>query len=250
MEKVLFRVRGKSAWIVLNRPEKLNSLDRESWILIQEYIRRANNDPNVKLIVLTGSGKVFCAGEDLNDILSSLTVDEALTLFYRYVLETFELILKSSKPILTVVNGPAYGVGVELVLISDLAIAVKDSYFTLSQGRLGIGPAIALGVGLTSIARKKLLEMVLSGRSISAMKAVEIGLINEVVEGCNVESYVEKLAEDISLIPDSLVKIVKSVSGRYLELLDYKTVFREIALYVVNEETRNRVKSFLEGVRR
>lgn len=111
MEKVLFRVRGKSAWIVLNRPEKLNSLDKESWILIQEYIKKANSDPNVKLIVLTGNGKMFCAGEDLNDILSSLTVDEALTLFYRYVLETFELILKSSKPILTVVNGPAYGVG-------------------------------------------------------------------------------------------------------------------------------------------
>ena len=61
-------VRNGSAWIVLNRPEKLNSLDRESWILIQECIRRANDDSSIKLIVLTGSGEVFCAGEDLNDI--------------------------------------------------------------------------------------------------------------------------------------------------------------------------------------
>lgn len=134
----------------------------------------------------------------------------------------------------------------ELVLVSDLAIAVEDAYFTLSQGRLGIGPAIALGVGLTSIARKKLLEMVLTGRSIPAMKAVEIGLVNEVVGRDGIEDYVEKLVDDLSLIPDSLVEIVKSVNGRYLELLDYKTVFREIALYVVNEETRNRIKSFLE----
>jgi len=71
MDKVLFIVKNKSAWIVLNRPEKLNSLDRESWILIQEYIKRANDDSNIKLIVLTGSGEVFCAGEDLNDIFSS-----------------------------------------------------------------------------------------------------------------------------------------------------------------------------------
>ena len=127
---------------------------------------------------------------------SSSTINESLTLFYKYILETFELILKSSKPILTVVNGPAYGVGVELVLISDLAIAVKDSYFMLSQGRLGIGPAIALGIGLTSVSRKRLLEMVLTGRPITAVKAVEAGIINEVVDRDEVESYVGRLTKD------------------------------------------------------
>lgn len=246
MDKVLFIVKNRSAWIVLNRPEKLNSLDRESWILIQEYIKRANDDSNIKLIVLTGSGEVFCAGEDLNDIFSSSTINESLTLFYKYVLETFELILKSSKPILTVINGPTYGVGVELVLVSDLAIAVENSCFMLSQGRLGIGPAIALGIGLTSVPRKKLLEMVLTGKPITAMEAVEAGIINAVMKRDEVEGYVERLVEDLSLIPDSLVRIIKSISSKYMELLDYKTVFRELALYIVNEETRNRVKHFLE----
>jgi enoyl-CoA hydratase/carnithine racemase len=246
MDKVLFTVKNRSAWIVLNRPEKLNSLDKESWILIQEYIKKANDNPNVKLIVLTGSGDVFCAGEDLNDILSSSTINESLNLFYKYVLETFELIIKSSKPVLTVVNGPAYGVGVELVLASDLAIAVENSYFTLSQGRLGVGPAIALGIGLTSVSRKKLLEMVLTGRPITALKAVEAGIINDVVNKNDVESYVEKLVEDLSAIPDSLVRLIKNINSKYMELLDYKTVFRELALYIVNEETRSRIKRFLE----
>jgi len=135
---------------------------------------------------------------------------------------------------------------VELVLISDLAIAVENSCFMLSQGRLGIGPAIALGIGLTSVPRKKLLEMVLTGKPITAMEAIEAGIINAVMKRDEVEGYVERLVEDLSLIPDSLVRVIKSINSKYMELLDYKTVFRELALYIVNEETRNRVKHFLE----
>ncbi|MGC9165161.1 MAG: enoyl-CoA hydratase/isomerase family protein, partial [Thermoprotei archaeon] len=144
------------------------------------------------------------------------------------------------------VNGPAYGAGVELTLASDLAVAVKDSYFSLSQGRIGVGPALALAIGLPVLGRKRLLEMILTGRKVTAEEAYEWGMINYVVNKNDLEGWIINIVKEMSLTTPLLTRIIKDVMMRQLSLIDYASIFREIALFSLSEETRSGIKRFLE----
>lgn len=233
-------------WIFLNRPEKLNAINLKMWESLQNELLQASENKEVRVIVISGSGKYFCAGEDIEDLYSIRSFEDAVNIFLDHIRPVFDLILKSPKPVITAVNGPAYGAGVELTLASDLTIAVKEAYFSLSQGRIGVGPALALAMGLPVIGRKRLLEMVLTGRKITAEEAKDWGLVNYVVNKDDLEKQVLMIANEISLTPFLLTRIIKDVMMRQLNMIDYMSIFREIAFFSLSEETRSGVRKFLE----
>ncbi|MEM3832622.1 MAG: enoyl-CoA hydratase/isomerase family protein [Thermoprotei archaeon] len=233
-------------WIFLNRPEKLNAINVKMWDSLKNELIDASKNKNVRVIVISGIGRFFCAGEDIEDLNSLKSFDDALNLFLDHIRPVFELILRSPKPVMAAVNGPAYGAGVELILASDLAVAVRDSYFSLSQGRIGVGPALALVIGLPALGRKRLLEMVLTGRKVTAEEAYEWGMINYVVDKNDLEKWVISVVKEISLTTPLLARITKDVMMRQLSLIDYTSIFREIALFLLSEEARIGIKQFLE----
>lgn len=233
-------------WIFLNRPDKLNAMSLKMWDDLRNELTVASQSKDIRAIVISGVGRFFCAGEDIEDLNSIRSFEDAMNLFLDHIRPVFELILRSPKPVIAAVNGPAYGAGVELTLVSDLAIAVKDSYFSLSQGRIGVGPALALIIGLPVLGRKRLLEMVLTGRKVSADEAYEWGMVNYVVDKNDLERQVIDVVKEISLTTPLLTRIIKDVMMRQLNLIDYMSIFREIALFSLSEETRSGVKRFLE----
>jgi len=239
-------VRENTYWIFLNRPEKLNAINLKMWEDLQNELLQASENKEIKVIVISGNGEYFCAGEDIEDLYSIRNFEDAVNIFLDHIRPVFDLILRNPKPVITAVNGPAYGAGVELALVSDLTIAVKEAYFALSQGRIGVGPALALILGLPIIGRKRLLEMVLTGRRVSAEEAKNWGLINYVVDRDELEKQVLMISNEISQTSFLLTRIIKDVMMRQLNIIDYMSIFREIAFFSLSEETRSGLKEFLK----
>ncbi len=239
-------VRNNTYWIFLNRPEKLNAINLNMWKSLYDELLRASNSKEVRAIVISGIGRYFCAGEDIEDLNSIRSFEDAVNIFLDHIRPVFDLILRNPKPVIAAVNGPAYGAGVELTFVADLAVAVKEAFFSLSQGKIGVGPALALTIGVPVIGRKRLLEMVLTGRKVTAEEAQSWGMINSIVDRDNLEEHVLAIANEITATSYLLVRIIKDVMMRQLNMIDYASIFREIAFYSLSEETRSGIKRFLE----
>ena len=197
-ENVLYEVAGAAAWITINRPDKLNALDRATVEQIVAAHRRARDDSRVRVIVLTGAGeKAFVAGADIKE-MSALSPTEAQS-FARFLQESMDGLERSAKPVVAAVNGFALGGGCELALACHVRIAADTARFGQPEVSLGLMP----GAGGTQrlqrvVGRGRALDLILSGDMIDAAEALRIGLANRVVPASElrgtVEAYVKKLA--------------------------------------------------------
>ncbi|MDG6939960.1 MAG: enoyl-CoA hydratase/isomerase family protein [Nitrososphaerota archaeon] len=247
--EIASRTSGGVRWITLNRPAKANAMSLAMWRRLREEVVGASADAGVRVIAVTGAGKYFCAGEDIADLADADTVDASLSVFLDHIRPAFDAIACSPKVVIAAVNGPAVGAGTELTLVCDLAVASKDAYFALPQGRLGIGPSIALGTGLSVLGRKRLAEMVLTGRRVPAQEAAAWGLVNSVCES-DLGEEVERLAEEVAAVPEPLLRLTKEVLVGQVRTAVYHASFRDIALFSQSTETRDGIASFLGGDRR
>jgi enoyl-CoA hydratase/carnithine racemase len=124
-----------------------------------------------------------------------------------------------------------------------MAVASPDSYFALSQGKHGVGPALGLTLGAPVLGKRLLTEMALTGRRVSAEEAERRGLVNVVSRG--VEEAVEKLAAQISETPPSLVRAMKEVLLRQMSMAGYEIAFDYIALFSQSKEMKEGIAKFL-----
>ena len=195
---VLTEQRGNVLVITINRPEVRNAVNIEVWQGIGHALVRADADPEIRVVVLTGAGdKAFCAGADLKALsrgeqITPTDPTEMAWGFAGYVQHSI------SKPTIAAVNGPALGGGTELTLASDLAIAADNAIFGLPEVTRGI---IAAAGGLIRLPQqvpaKVAMEMILTGTPITAQKALELGLVNAVVPQSEVLNAAIALAERI-----------------------------------------------------
>lgn len=175
-------------WIRLNRPDKLNRMTLEMHEMVRSALNDAETDNSVGSIVITGTGRAFCAGADVSS-LGKLTPEEAKT-FSEKGQETVKMILRHSKPVIAAVNGYALGGGCELAIACDFRITSEKARFGQPEIGLGLVPGwggTKLLAELIGLAKAK--EMILTGGMVNAEEATEIGLAMKVVE-------VEKLEEE------------------------------------------------------
>lgn len=231
-------------WIVLNRPEKANAIDREMWKTISERLDDGASSSSARVIALTGRGKNFSSGADIGDLAKASTHTAAFEFLLGTVRPVFDRILRSPKPVVAAVNGPAVGGGAELVFACDMAVANPDAYFSLAQGRYGIGPALGLTLGVPVLGRKRLADMALTGRRVSAAEAERWGLINSVVQG-KLETEVEELAEHVSETPPTLIRAMKEVLLRQMSQAGYESAFSYFAMFSQSQEARAGAERFL-----
>jgi 2-(1,2-epoxy-1,2-dihydrophenyl)acetyl-CoA isomerase len=198
-ENVLFEVVDGVATITLNRPDKLNAYTTEMGEEVVDAFRAVRGDEAVRAVVLTGAGRGFCAGVDLEHLKAhraggnaskgpKLGEEDFLT---RLPLELVEF----PKPVIAAVNGAAIGVGVTMILPCDVRIAAVGAKIGVTFAKLGLLP----GLGSTHllprlVGRAKALELVLSARVIRAEEAAEIGLVNKVVPAGDVLTEARALA--------------------------------------------------------
>jgi E-phenylitaconyl-CoA hydratase len=213
-----FELEREIARITINRPERLNALDREHYQALSEAWIRVRDDPEIRVAVITGAGdKAFSVGADLK---SFIPAPEDLSAFW--LTQREQLLnrgLEVWKPVIAAVNGYCLGGGLTLLLATDLRLAVPDARFGLSEVRRGVIP----GNGGSQRILRQLphaigMEMLLTGDPIGADVAERFGLINRVVEPEHLADEAEQLARRIAENAPLAVQAAKELAIRSYDM--------------------------------
>ncbi len=246
-----FNLKNNIATVTLNRPSVHNALTLEMISELTKIFFNINNDKNVRIVVLQAEGKSFCAGADLNYMSSMINAsyEENLTDAGNLGL-MFKSIYDCSKPIVAKVQGSAFGGGVGLISVCDVAIARDDANFALSETRIGLVPGVISPFVLNKVGFSNASRYFLSSERFSAKTGKEIGLINEIVNSA--ESLDEKTNEIINTIlqngPEAVSackKLIRNVNGK--EINTALEISKEyIAKCRSSEEGQEGIKAFFE----
>lgn len=173
---------GPVVILTLNRPQARNAMDTVLVEKLSAALRQANDDPEIRVVVLTGAGKVFCSGADIKELARMARTDEKLLLeASNSRLALFALIRQLSKPVLASVNGMAMGGGCGLAMSCDLVIASDAAEFAYPEVKRGLVPGTVIVNLIRLVGQRQALDLVLSGRTIGAPEAMQFGLLNKVV---------------------------------------------------------------------
>ena len=194
---VLYEVRGSAAWITLNRPERRNALDHEAIERLIECLALAAADGQVRSVVLTGAGNMFCAGGDF----AGMSAGEGRVGEHERrgrLAEVFRAMAEHPKPIIARVNGVALGGGFGLVVGCDLAVATETAEFGTPEVNAGLWPFMITAVIQRGVPRKLALEMMMTGRRLISAEAERWGIVNQVVRADRLDDAVARLADDLA----------------------------------------------------
>jgi len=199
---ILVEKTGEYAVVTLNRPQAMNALSRELRSAIAETFDTLEADPRVRVAILTGAGKAFCAGLDLKELGAGADTVQG-TVSTR---DPVTSIGRFSGPVIGAINGVAITGGFELALACDVLIASSEARFADTHGRVGILPGWGLSQKLSrTIGIYRAKELSLTGNFLGAAQAAEWGLVNRVVAPQELLTTCRKLAEDmLSLVPECL----------------------------------------------
>ena len=214
MADVLVEYRGSAAWVTLNRPGVRNALSRDVNLQLRELASELDEREGTHVIVITGAGdKAFCAGADLKERrgVSAAETGPYINAIAGAIDDWGDL----RKPTICAMNGSAYGGGLELALACDFRIIVEDAEVGLTEVRLGIMP----GAGGTQrlprlIGEARAKELILLGRRISAARALEIGLVHQVVPRQGLAAAIDSLLAELAQCAPLSVQCAKSAIQR------------------------------------
>ncbi len=234
------------ALIRLNRPRELNALNLQLMLEMKRALSDLDENESVRCIIITGNEQAFAAGADIKQMENRSPVD----LLKIDQFETWDQIRKTKKPIIAAVSGFCLGGGCELAMTCDMIIASESAKFGQPEIKLGIMPGAGGTQRLTRAVGKALaMEMVLTGRFISAEEAQKAGLVNKVVPE---EVYLDeavKLASDIALMSPIAVRLAKeSVLKAFESSLQEGLYFERKNFYMcfTSEDQKEGMKAFVE----
>ncbi len=236
----------KVALIQLNRPKELNALNLQLMLEIKEALISLDNDESVAVIVITGNERAFAAGADIKQMSGKNAVD----MLKIDQFSTWDQIRKTKKPIIAAVSGFALGGGCELCMICDIIIASETAQFGQPEINIGVMPGAGGTQRLTrAVGKARAMEMVLTGKFISAAEALSFGLINSVVP---IELYLTeavkmaiKIAEKspiaVQLAKESVLKAFETPlqEGLYFERKNFYMLF-------ATEDQKEGMQAFVE----
>lgn len=237
--------------ITMNRPERMNALNRTLILELIQVLEDAAGDESIKVLLLTGSGKGFCAGGDLKGHPSFETTDPLVREGYiRESHRIVSLIHHSPKPVIAAVNGVAAGAGFNLALACDIRLVSEDAAFTESFIKAGLITDMGgsyflpriIGVG-------RAMEMILTGEKIDAQEAHRIGLVSKVFPSGEMSSEALAYAKELAKGPRQAYRMAKWSIYAGLELdLDAALKHEELAqcLLLGTEDSKNAIRAFAE----
>jgi enoyl-CoA hydratase len=202
------------AVLTMNRPRAMNALSRQLRQALTEAIERLQADPQVRVLIITGAGRAFCAGLDLKELGGGEPGSAALAV---EAADPVRALARFSGPVIGAINGPAITGGFELALACDVLLASTQAQFADTHARVGVMPGWGLSQRLSRIIgiyRAK--ELSLTGNFLSARQALEWGLVNRVVEPDDLLPQARALALDmLSVVPQMLVDYKKLIDDGY-----------------------------------
>ncbi len=234
------------ALVRFNRPRELNALNRKLMTELRDALKGLDDDDEVRVIVLTGNERAFAAGADIKEMSGKSAIEMVLI----DQLSTWDQIKKTKKPIIAAVSGFALGGGCELAMTCDMIVASETAQFGQPEIKIGVIPGAGGTQRLThAIGKARAMEMVLTGKFISAEEALRFGLINKVVP---VELYLSeavKLAKEIAAMSPIAVRmgkeaVLQSFSGSLEEGLLFER--KNFYMLFASEDQKEGMSAFME----
>lgn len=234
------------AVIELHRPKDLNALSRELMLEVRDALKALDDDKQVRVIILTGGEKVFAAGADIKQMATATAID----MLNMDQFSIWDQIRKTKKPIIAAVSGFALGGGCELAMTCDLLIASETAKFGQPEIKIGTMPGAGGTQRLTrAVGKVTAMELILTGRFISAEEALQRGLVNKIVP---VELLLEeavKLAKEIAKQSPVAVKLAKeAVNNTFNSTLDEGLSFERKNFYLTfaSDDQKEGMSAFVE----
>lgn len=249
-EQIRLDIDGAVATLTLARPERMNAWTYQMSRELTDAIERCNADPAIGAMILTGEGRGFCAGADIQDTFQS-QIDGEKSERRGGGASDWVALLRRSKPLIAAVNGASVGVGATMILPCDIIMAARSARFGMAFVKMGVVPELAsshflvqrMGFGRAS-------EMCLSGRLYGAEEAHELGLVDRLVEDDELLERARELAATIAANPAPQLKWVKellTVNGAETDLnLVQRRELERLAEAYATPEHKEAVAAFLE----
>ena len=248
-ENILIAQKDNSATITINRPTKLNALNKTTISELHEAFKLLETDKTVKAIIITGSGeKAFVAGADISEF-ADFSVKEGTELARKGQEILFDFVQNLSTPVIAAVNGFALGGGLELAMAAHFRVASSNAKMGLPEVSLGVIPGYGGTQRLPQLVGKgKAMEMIMTAAMISAEEAKQYGLVNYVVEQAELLPLCEKLASKI--IRNSAVAIsaaIKAVNANYTNCVNgYSVEIEQFGVSFGTDDFKEGTTAFLE----
>ncbi len=202
MSDILFETEAGRLSITLNRADARNALTEAMMRDISKALIAANNDPQVRVITITGVGKSFCAGGDLKTLMKGKNPLQIRQLIHGGIRPMVRAIRTCDKPVITAVNGSIAGAGLTLALAADMVIASHSARFVTAFGKIGAIPdAAILYLLVENLGMLRAKEMVLRAQSLEASAAHQLGLYNELVDPDQLGDRLDELATELAAGP-------------------------------------------------
>ena len=207
-KELLYEVKEHVAFLTINREEKRNAISQGMITAFLEYFKRVEQDEAVCAVCITGAGeKAFCSGADLATTLGGNMEDSSSGA--RNYAELLKVMARCGKPLVARVNGPCLAGGIGVMLSCDIVIARNDVFFCTPEVNVGVFPMMVGALLFQNVNRKKLMDMVLTGRKILAPEAENIGLITRSVDPNCLDDEVQKTLKILTLKSPIGVRIGK-----------------------------------------
>jgi len=234
--------------IKLNEPSTYNALSSKMIESLINTFKSLNNDDKTKVIIIEGSGKGFSAGHNLKEI-NLLKGKPDYKKLFSLCSELMMTIVSNSKPVIAKVHGAAFAAGCQLVATCDLALSTDDAIFATPGVNIGLFCSTPMVAVSRNVSRKNTMKMLLTGESITAQHAKEIGLINDHFQNSILEEEVSKLAETIASKSNKVVKIGKEAFYKQLEMPlseAYKYTSEVMSENMMSLDAKEGIAAFLE----
>lgn len=234
------------ALIELNRPKELNALNRQLMLEIRDALRELDEDDNVRVVILTGGERVFAAGADIKQMANATAID----MLNIDQFSTWDQIKKTRKPIIAAVSGFALGGGCELAMTCDMIVASETAKFGQPEIKIGTMPGAGGTQRLTrAVGKVRAMELVLTGKFITAEEALQFGLVNRIVPVELLLAETLKLAKEIARQSPVAVKLAKeAVNNAFNSTLDEGLIFERKNFYLTfaSEDQKEGMAAFVE----
>jgi 2-(1,2-epoxy-1,2-dihydrophenyl)acetyl-CoA isomerase len=216
MSSILFDIDNGVGTITLNRPDKLNSFNREMALLLQEKLDECTNDASIRCIYLTGAGKGFCAGQDLAEVVDpeGPGMQKILGEHYNPIITRLRTI---PKPIVAAVNGVAAGAGANLAFACDVVVASQAASFLQAFSKIGLIPDSGGTFHLPRlIGFQKASALMMLGDKVPAEEALQLGMLYKVFSAETFEAESKKIAATLAAMPTKALGYIKHVLNQSL----------------------------------
>jgi len=250
---VRYEVTSHVATITLDRPDAMNSLTAQTRTELKDALHTAASDGDARAVVLTGTGKAFCVGQDLKEHVASLEekpIDEVWSVVATDYSPIATAIATMPKPVIAAVNGVAAGAGASLAFAADFRVLTDTASYNLAFSNIALSCDTGASWTLPRlVGHAKATELLLLPRAVRADEALAIGLATEVVSGDDFESHVRELALKLASGPTLAYASIRralaySATHSFAEALDYEG--QKMALTGASNDHRAAVNAFLE----